>query len=105
MASNSKISSSAKSELKLFKKAMPKNMAFATHGRFTVLVQIMSNCVLVSTALASPDEKKIRRKVGEFHAMSRMNGGYYAVLPLPYYVGLNDASADYVAECICDNLA
>lgn len=83
MASNTKLTALKKVMLKSYKKSMPKNMAFATYGRFTVLVRVMSNCVLVSTALASPDEKKIRPKVGEFHAMSRMNNGYYVAMPKP----------------------
>jgi len=103
MASNSKIGVFAKSELKDFKKSMPKNMAFHATGSVTVLVRVMTNCVQVSTALASPKEKKIRRKVGEFHAMARMNDGYYVALPRqdlsPNY-GQSDAEAqaEYFAE-------
>lgn len=100
MASNSKISAHAKSELKWFKKSMPKNVAFATSGSLTVLVRVMSNCVMVSTALASPDEKKIRRKVGEFHAMERMSVGKYVVFGNSW-----GECAQKVAQYYADNLS
>lgn len=100
MASNSKISSFAKSELKLFKMSMRRNMAFATSCNLTVLVRVMSNCVMVSTALASPDETKIRRKVGEFHAMERMNEGKYVVLPIPDWQENAQEVAQYYADIL-----
>lgn len=82
---------------------MPKNMAFATHGRLTVLVQVMPNCVRVATALASPDEKKIRRKVGEFYAANRFADGKISVLPKPdlsVYSTEAETLAEHFAELL-----
>ena len=75
MASNSKLLSSEKADLKALKKSMPKNMAFAQSGPVTVLVRVMTNCVHVSTALASPNEKKFWLKlasIGPLNGCSRI---------------------------------
>ena len=103
MASNTKLTAYEKVMLKSYKKSMPKNMAFATHGRLTVLVQIMPNCVRVATAVASPDEKKIRRKVGEFHAANRFANDKISVLPKPdlcVYRTEAETMAVYFAELL-----
>ena len=83
MASNTKLTPMEKQDLRDFKDNMAKNMAFGQSGRVTVLAQITGNVVKFSTAVASPDEKKIRRKVGQFHAASRWHNDSFAVMPLP----------------------
>lgn len=81
MASNTRITRAQKEELKAFKATMPKNMAFATVGRLTVLVEVDTNVVRFATAVASPDEIMIRRKVGEYNAMERWQYGQTALVP------------------------
>ena len=75
MASNSKISKAQKANLKQFKRMNPK-VAFAQYGWATVLVsQTGVNMGEFTTAIASRDEQKVRRKVGEYYAMERLAYG------------------------------
>ena len=75
MTSNSKISKSQKAELKEFKQQNP-DVAFAQFGHTTVLVNRTGATMGEFTAsVASRDEQKLRRKVGEYHAMSRFQYG------------------------------
>jgi hypothetical protein len=99
MASNSKLLTSEKADLKDFKKSMPKNMAFEQSGPVTVLVRVMTNCVHVSTALASPNEKKVRAKVGQYRAAERMFENIYVSLPRPdLYPDYGQSDAEAQAE-------
>jgi hypothetical protein len=98
MASNSKLNSAQKTALKHFKAKMSENMAFASNGRLTLLVRVMPNCVHISTALASPDEIKIRKKVGQFYVTKRMFNESYVVVPFPDVW-------DYGAETIAEHFA
>ena len=102
MASNTKLDSAQKEILRDFKAEMPKNMAFGQSGRVTVLAQVTGNVVKFSTAVASPDEKKIRRKVGQYHAADRWYNDQFAVMPLPLPTGIYDpvATAEYIAELL-----
>lgn len=104
MASNTKLSSIEKDDLKNFKDEMPKNMAFGQCGRVTVLAQITGNVVRFSTSVASPDEKKFRRKVGQFHAAARWHNDEISVAPTPptFYGGKN--SPEYVANLLAETL-
>jgi hypothetical protein len=45
------------------------------NGETTVVYRDCSNTVEFSLSVASPDEQKFRRKVGEFYARIRMNAG------------------------------
>lgn len=103
MASNTKLNQTEKEILREFKAEMPKNMAFGQSGRITVLAQITGNVVKFSTAVASPDEKKIRRKVGQYLAVCRWDNDMHAVMPLPtdIYGRLTTAeTAQHVAELL-----
>ena len=73
---NSKISKSDKQWLKLAKAENP-GVEFHTNEETTVAFRDNPNCNTVEFALsvASPDEQKFRRKVGEFYAMERMVNG------------------------------
>jgi hypothetical protein len=104
MASNTKLTPMEKQDLREFKREMPKNMAFGQSGRVTVLAQITGNVVRFSTAVASPDEQKIRRKVGQYHAACRWMQDMHAVMPVPpsFYVG-NDGP-EYTANLIAETL-
>ena len=81
MASNTKLTRAQKDELKAFKAIMPKNMTFGAHGSVTVLAEVDTNVVRFATSVASPDETKIRRKVGEYCAMQRWQEGQTAMAP------------------------
>ena len=103
MASNTKLTPMEKEDLRDFKAEMPKNMAFGQSGRVTVLAQITGNVVKFSTAVASPDEKKIRRKVGQYHAADRWYNEQFVVMPLPtdIYGRLTPAeTAQHIAELL-----
>lgn len=81
MTSNSKLTREQKAALKGFKILMRKNMAFGHSGGVTVLVEVNKNVVRFSTSVASPDEQKIRKKVGQYHAMERWDNGETAIMP------------------------
>lgn len=101
--SNTKLTTTEKACLREYKETMPKNMAFATCGRFTVLVAVHFNCVQLATALASTDEQKIRRKVGEWYAADRFINREYVTLPLTDY-NMGDTPqevAEYYASLLC----
>lgn len=103
MASNTKLTPDQKEFLQDFKAGMSKNMAFGQSGRVTVLAQVTGNVVKFSTAVASPDEKKIRRKVGQFWAAGRWYHYQFAVMPLPtdIYGRLTTAeTAQHIAELL-----
>lgn len=76
MASNTKLSREQKQGLKDFKKNMPKNEAFGQHGETTVFVKRVSrDFAQVSASYASPDEMKLRAKVGQWYAKNRHVNG------------------------------
>lgn len=59
--------------------------ALFTFEGFTMAIQPVfegSTMALVSTSTASPAEGKIRRKVGEFHALEKMRIGEFIQVPL-----------------------
>lgn len=104
MASNTKLSGPQKDGLKLFKDEMPKNMAFGQCGRVTVLAQITGNVVRFSTSVASPDEKKFRRKVGQYHAATRWEDGMVSVVPTPVSFYGERISPEYAANLLAETL-
>lgn len=103
MASNTKLTRAQKDELKAFKAIMPKNMAFATVGRITVLAEVDTNVIRFASAVASPDELKIRPKVGEYCAMQRWQYNQTALMPRsgidPYYPA--SMAAQTIGELLC----
>lgn len=55
---------------------------FVSIDRSVVIVAVpRGNVCEVSTAIASPDEVKCRRKVGEFHALDRWYAAMYVPMP------------------------
>jgi hypothetical protein len=100
MASNTKLTRAQKDELKEFKAIMPKNMAFATVGRLTVLVEVDSNVVRFASAVASLDEVKVRRKVGEYCAMQRWETGQRALVPRETWADSAEGWAQDLAEML-----
>lgn len=104
MASNTKLSSDDKESLKFFKQEMPKNMAFGQCGRVTVLAQVTGNVVRFSTAVASPDERKFRRKVGQYHAADRWQNNEISVVPTPVSFYGDRVKAEYAANLLAETL-
>ena len=102
MMSNSKLSKSQKAELKQFKQQNP-DIAFAEFGFVTVLVNRTGATMgEFTTAVASLDEQKLRRKVGEYHAMVRFQYG----TAQPVFLGLattNEMASD-LAEFFGENI-
>ena len=99
MASNSKISKAQKAELKQFKRLNP-DVAFAQFGHVTVLVNRTGvDMGEFTTSVASMDEQKLRRKVGEYHAMVRLAWG----TAQPVFMG--HATANEMATDLAEFLA
>ncbi len=65
---------------------------------FTVAIKpafFGANMAQIAVSMASPDESKLRRKVGEYHALSKLEQGEFIQFPL--------VSSDY--EYFAENLA
>lgn len=90
MSSNTKLDAYSKAVLKQFKRENP-NATFAASpdGRVTVLVLPHPTLSMgqFSVAIASENEKKIRRKVGEFQALTR----YWDGMSQPVYTQYHQA--------------
>lgn len=77
MSSNSKLNDLQKYELREMKAGFgyEKGVIVQVDGVTVVLTRTGKNSGKFTASVASLDEKKIRRKVGEFHALTRwMNG-------------------------------
>lgn len=76
MTSNSKLSKIQKAERKRMISALPAGATMAlSDAGVTFLVVPMGAVDRVYTSVASPDETKVRRKVGEYCALVRWNTG------------------------------
>lgn len=104
MASNSKLNPAQKESLRDFKDDLTRNMAFGQSGRVTVLAQITGSVVKFSTAVASPDEKKIRSKVGQYHAARRWMQDMVAMMPVIKSYGSDAWTAEETANIIAKML-
>ncbi len=69
--SNTKLSAVQKEILAEYKADYP-NVFFATDCVTTFAYEYKGNTVRFSTSVMSPNEKKFRRKVGEYHAMMNL---------------------------------
>lgn len=80
MASNTKLNQYEKADLRDMRANQKLEIARTVDSRTTIAFQTLGNTVRFSTAVASPDEKKIRNKVGEYNARMRFVVGQFAVL-------------------------
>lgn len=82
MYSNSKLDRDQKAERKELMADLPagSTMAMSADG-FTALVVPAGAVNMLFTAVASPDEEKIRRKVGEYTALCRWVDGIGVPIP------------------------
>jgi hypothetical protein len=85
MSSNSKLNKDQKADRRALIASLPagSTMAMSTEG-FTALVVPSGAVNMLYTSVASPDEQKLRRKVGEFHALMRWADGCFGT-PIPRY--------------------
>jgi hypothetical protein len=101
MISNSKLTSAQKEIRKAHKEALvAQGGAIVTSSDGSVTVAFMpefegSRMLMVGVSIASPHELKIRRKVGEYHAMDNLMFGN--VIKVPDGVDMH-ALADVIAE-------
>lgn len=82
MISNSKLTPEQKAARKELLTALPRGSEMTlTPDGVTVLIVPNGSTNLMATAVASPDEAKVRRKVGQFHALMRWDVGQ--AIPVP----------------------
>lgn len=94
MSSNSKLTKSQKFERALLIGSLPAGSEMAlTNDGVTLLLVPQGAVNILSTAVASPDEVKIRRKVGEFNALVRWDIG--ACVPLPASMSLDEIAEPF----------
>ena len=70
---NTKLSPECKAILKELRENFKGKLKFS--GDTTIAYFEAGNTVIFSLAVASPDEKKVRRKVGEYLALTRLDQG------------------------------
>jgi hypothetical protein len=83
--SNTKLNSEQKSMRKTLRKSFGPQCVMLAVGRVTMFLQpefAGSNMGLLSISIASPNETKIRRKVGEYMALERAANGKYVKVPM-----------------------
>lgn len=82
MNSNTKLNSLQKSVLKDMKiEALEKGIQWADNEETTIAFVLKGNTIQFAISVTSPDEIKFRRKVGQYHAISRlMWDGEYTVM-------------------------
>ena len=83
--SNSKLTAHQKQMRKNLRKSFGASCEMVTVGRVTLFRQPEfkgSNMGLLSIAVASPNETKLRRKVGEYHALYRAANFEYIKVPM-----------------------
>ena len=93
--SNSKLTAHQKQMRKNLRTSFGPSCEMVTVGRVTLFRQPEfsgSNMGLLSIAVASPNETKLRRKVGEYHALYRAANFEYIKVPMSAsleVIGLN----------------
>ena len=82
MLSNSKLTKAQKAYLKEMAVFNPQ-IKFEIVGELTIAFEHVGDTVEFATAICADNEKKNRRKVGQYYALSRFNWG--ATVKLPVY--------------------
>lgn len=77
--SNSKLDTHQKQELREMR-ASQKGVKVITNGETTIAYKNMGKVVSFATSVSAPEEKKFRRKVGEFYARLRWDLGCIAIM-------------------------
>ena len=97
MQSNSKLTTTQKLYFKNLKAAQT-DVEFVTDGKTTFAFKRVGNLVEFATAVCSDNEKKNRRKVGQYYAISRFNWGNTVKLPdyhFSYLIDNNSHSGNF----------
>lgn len=114
MFSNSKLTEYEKAERKRFKaELLAAGGVLVLVGAVTVALERTGRTSgHFAVSIASPDEKKIRRKVGEYHALARMyyNNMHYNNMQPVQLLTVEEAEADYgndaeYLECVAADIA
>ena len=87
---STKLSQFQKQSRKDMKAEFP-DAQFGYCGRVTVMIVPAGIVNRMTVSIASEDETKIRRKVGEYHCLSRMVCDYSVIVP-------KNTDAQYMAE-------
>ena len=80
MLSNSKLDSNQKIQRKVMLRAVPDGSSIYSAGVLTLLCIPSGSVTEVFSSVMSPDEKKFRPKVGEYHALCRYFDGHSGML-------------------------
>lgn len=92
MTSNSKLDNLQKEILQDMREN-DENVTVVTNGYDTVIAfEMMGENVRFATAIKSPDEKKFRFKVGEYHARCRLDEGRWAILTQGDFDNMRDVA-------------
>ena len=75
LSSNTKLDKDQKTDRKELMAKLPDFSQFGYSGRITTLVVPSGAVDMLYTAIASPDEQKLRRKVGEYVCLNRRYDG------------------------------
>lgn len=94
MHSNSKLTPEQKAERKEMLAGLPSGSEMTlTNDGVTLLLVPQGAVNILSTSVASPDEVKIRRKVGEYNALVRWDVGMG--VPLPVSMSLDEIAEPF----------
>ena len=89
--SNSKLTKDEKNELREMRENESNVSVVTDNFRTVIAYQDAGNgLVKFAASVMSPDEKKFRFKVGEFHARERLNYGEFAILPFAIFENMCD---------------
>lgn len=83
MQSNSKLTSEQKRDRKEMLESVyiGEIVYIANNGETTIVYCRVGSNITFATSIMSPNEKKFRRKVGEYHALTRYINGETVMLP------------------------
>lgn len=79
VVSNSKLTPAEKMILRDYRETQPGTVMYRNMTT-TIVAKFNSQLVRFATSVRSPDEKKFRNKVGEFHARTRFEHGEVSIL-------------------------
>ena len=95
MRPNTKLTVAQKSRLKEYKEFSPATLM--DNGETVIAFQEKGNTVEFALSIMSPNEKKFRRKVGQYHALERFTFDYVVKMKKEdFYIMLADVFYIYI---------
>lgn len=91
--SNTKLDSVQKAELLSLRESQ-KGVKVINNGETTIAYKVLGKTVIFSTSVAATEEKKFRRKVGEFFARCRLSAGENVVVSKRAFLLILEATSD-----------